>query len=347
MAKVKTANQQNDTLYNEALDSLKKLNEEVLLNKMNEDFNKLINGLRDEVANFSDAIKSDFALLNGNVHMSLTKTENCSNDTILKIQENSDFFYEKLQGFSKFFQDVIAKLVQVHSELNNALVADIQSSIKNYNTSFAEINAKHEALTNKANDQNVQLVQLVNLFSSDITNNKTMLDNINTNWLNSIKELTTDLQIEFKKLELQIEGSQSFYETVKSEVLEEVAVLVALNKQVAEQMKLNMDTNEKIKQELIESTHALTEDIKNELKLNSNHLLKLLEDSKVELEQANTQYFNKNEVLFQQLLKQNELLQQQVSTQQALIEKNAKTYKWLQIVTLTGVVIVIVLKFIL
>jgi len=346
MTKVKTVNEQTDALYHEALDSLKKLNEEILLNKMNEDFNRLLHSLKDEVANFSETIKDDFALLSGSMNRATASGDNNTKETIDKLQQNSDFFFEKLQGFSKFFQEGVKSIVQTHSQLNNHLLSDIQGSIAMYNESFQSINDKHETLTAKTAEQNDQLENLVQNFSSEIMDNKSILDTINANWLSSIEHLTAGLQKQFEQIQAQIEGSNSFYEKLKIELLNEVQALSTLHNQIIEQIKLNTATIEKSKHEFLTVVQAQTAKIEQQSVSKFKKVLKTISDVKNEFEQINAQNTTKVDEHFVQLVQENEALKKQLTAQQALIENNAKTNTIFQSVILFGVIVLAVLQFV-
>ena len=303
-----------DALYNEALDSLKKLNEEILLNKMNDDFKALIRSLQDEMENFNESLQGDFAILNGSIQRTTSLNENNTKDVIQKLEENSDFFMEKLQAFSQYFKSGVQSIINSTNQANSQFLEQIQGNIHTYEENFQQINDQHVALTKVNEQQNKELEQLIQSFLHSMKKNEATLKQINENWLASMDSLNVAFKSEVDTLKEQVKDSEMFYERVKSDLFNEINQLVTLNTEFKQTFETAMNSNE-------------------QLKIQAEQNQEIVEQALAEI---------KTEV--NELKQQNELLKQELQVYELANKKGQKISLAMQIITIVGVIVTVVLS---
>lgn len=301
-----------DKIYEEALTSLKKLNEDVLLSPMNERFLQLIDSLTIEISNLEMELADKITVLNGLIQRTTSANDHNTREVLEKLEENIASFDNGLESFANAFENGVNFISDAHQQANETFLAQLKAQIQAYETDFDSINNKHQQLVQTSLQQNEHFEKIVTNFSTTFKNSETALQQIQADWRQIAAELTASNNNELMNLKQLIQQSEQFYGQVKKALMTNMQELTVLHEEVQQSVRAVLQSNTHAEQISLETKEALQQEI---------HTL-------------------------QSEVKAQKTLIEQLQTAQQAQQKTSKMNMALQIVTFIGVAVSIILTFV-
>ncbi|AIY04502.1 hypothetical protein Plano_0537 [Planococcus sp. PAMC 21323] len=319
--KIKT---NDDYLYEEALSSLKELNQEVFLNNLNEQLKQFIQKVSMEVAELKSQIKDDTLITNSTLASVNSEFGSAIENFTDETKENLEMQDGQIRNyFSDFLNYLNAKLEETLAtaqESNDLLIQNITTSIHKHEERFEQFNNRHDAIYQVLQSENVKFEHLVENFRDSTTQSIAVLKKIHLNWLSAIEELQSKFLVEIDKIQEVNKKHQTFIDQSNSAVIFELSQL----KKNHERLEKNIEQHEQRQQFLKQET---------EQSLNQFKAF-MSEQQKSNLE-----------TIFDQMRNERNNIETKLEEQEKLIKINQKTNNIFSTIICAMVIALIVLQF--
>lgn len=286
------ASKTDNYLYEEALTSLKQLNQEVFLNDLHQQLNEFVQRTALEIADLQEQLKEDISFAVTTVSSVNSAVRSFSDKTKENLETQNEVIRKYFSDFFNYFNTKLEETMNTSQTSSEKLVENISLSLSVYEQHFKEFNSRHDAFYDAFVKENTKLEQLVEHFKDSAIHSIALLKEIRQNWFTSFEEVQGDFTRKFDKMEKLTEEYREFIDQsnkdLKAELrefktlFERVETIIAHYEQREKFLKDAMEQSHEQFNVLINETNGLQQSrlktIVDELKNENVHVKKELEE---------------------------------------------------------------------
>jgi len=314
----------DDYLYEEALTSLKQLNQEVLLNDLSQQLKQFIHQVSVEISELQSELKEDIHFTTSTVASVNFAMENFTDKTKENLDEQDTQIRDYFGDFVNFFNVKLEETLNTAQASKDLLMQNIAMSIDKYEERFEQFNNRHDAFYQAFQSENIKLEQLVESFKDSTTQSITVLKEVRLSWLSSIEELQSNFWGKIDRLQELNKDHQTFINQSNDAVTFELSQLKKVHERI---------------EKIIEQHEQRQQSLKHEMEQSINQFKAFTRDT-------NEQQKSHLETIFDQLRNENIKLETKLEEQKTLIKSNQNMNSIFSITICVMVIALIVLQFI-
>lgn len=198
-------------LYEQALTSLKELNDEVFLNRFREEVQGLLKSIQAEVNDLSDAIKKEKSYIQSAVESMNRSVKTVNNQTISNSQEMKQDIQVYFHNFSIKYENGIERIQGLINQSNEYSEGLITSYVNEY-----ELRIQQTEETQRERDEQLKSISI------DFENHISLLVSVHTRWLETLFEFKRGMADRFTAIEQNIERQQNVLGETEEKLLNQI-----------------------------------------------------------------------------------------------------------------------------
>lgn len=298
-------NKTDDYLYEEALNSLKQLNQEVFLNDLHQQLNEFVQRTALEIADLQEQLKEDISFAVSTVSSVNSAVSSFSDKTQENLGTQNEVIRKYFSDFFSYFNTKLEETMNTAQTSSEKLMENISVSLSVHEQHFKGFNSRHDAFYDAFVKENAKFEQLAEHFKESAIQSIASLKEIRQNWFNSFEEVQADFSRKIHELQKLIERYREFIDQTNKDltselrefkrIFERAETIIAHYEQREQSLKDEMKQSHEQFNVLINETIELQQSrlkiIIDELKSENVHVKKELEELKT-LTKANQKTSN-------------------------------------------------------
>lgn len=312
---------EDDYLYEEALTSLKKLNQDVFLNDLNEQIKGFTQNVSQDISELQTTLKDEIQFTTLSVNSTIEALKDYTDKSKENLEEQDHNIRGYFTDFFNYFNDQISSTVNQVQTSNELFIKEFAKSMQHYEENLQRYNDRHEVFYEAFEKENTKLEHLVESFKESTIGNISMLKEIRKDWLVSIDQLQTTLTEKIDFLQRLNEEHCTF--------------ISKSNETIVSELEKNNERNENI----------MNQHEQNQLML-KNELEQTIENFKAFLTDINEQHQIQLQTSIENLNAENTQLKTKLQEQTILIKSNQNTNSIFSIILGVMIIALIILQFV-
>ncbi|AZB44653.1 hypothetical protein CEF21_21480 [Bacillus sp. FJAT-42376] len=212
-----------DKLYEEALISLKQLNQEVFINDLNEQLKQFIIAVTQELSDLQEQLKEDIQFTSASVNMVNSSVTEFTERTKDNLEEQDRTIQKYLEDLVHYFNMKITETLESDKNNHRDLLQNIDMSLQLSYQQLNKFNERHDSFYNSFQLENEKLKTALISFQEEITQCVSIFNEVKKELLEKIDlvEKTNDSHIKLiqnsnEKVKLELKNLKVIHEHLET-----------------------------------------------------------------------------------------------------------------------------------
>lgn len=220
-------------LYEQAITSLKELNDEVFLNRFREEIQELLVSIQAEVNDLSDAIKKEKSFIQSAVEGMGQSVKKVNNESISNSQEVKQSIQASFQNFSTEYSNGIEHIKDSINRSNEYSRDLVDSYV-----------GKYELQLQQSSERQKEAYDRLKKVSDNLNDYISKLEGLHTRWLETLFEFKAGMADRFTTIEHNIERQRKLIGETEERLLNQVNQIEGMIMQATNKQRLSAETYE-------------------------------------------------------------------------------------------------------
>ncbi len=220
-------------LYEQAITSLKELNDEVFLNRFREEIQELLVSIQAEINDLSDAIKKEKSFIQSAVEGMGHSVKKVNNESISNSQEVKQSIHASFQNFSVEYSNGIEHIKDSINRSNEYSKDLIGSYV-----------GKYELQLQQSHERQKEAYDRLKKVSDNLNDYISKLEGLHTRWLETLFEFKAGMADRFTTIEHNIERQRKLIGETEERLLNQINQIEGMITQVTNEQRLSAETYE-------------------------------------------------------------------------------------------------------